>query len=118
MAASFLISMARSSTTNGFKVVEYQRGTNIYGALIARSKYAEIGNFGLSEEGTSSPRSGICKLSQHKDTRTLRVAKTGNRLTKEDTTERRVPPKRKSRKVDSIPRLRRAKAPRIITPER
>ena len=36
---------------NGFKVVEYQRGTNIYDALIARSKYAEIENFGLSEKG-------------------------------------------------------------------
>lgn len=36
---------------NGFKVVEYQRGTNIYDALIARSKYAEIENFGLSKKG-------------------------------------------------------------------
>lgn len=36
---------------NGFKVVEYERGTNIYDALIARSKYAEIENFGLSEKG-------------------------------------------------------------------
>ncbi len=36
---------------NGFKVVEYERGNNIYRALIARSKYADIENFGLSEKG-------------------------------------------------------------------
>ncbi len=36
---------------NGYKVLEYERGSNIYDALIARSKYAEIENFGLSEKG-------------------------------------------------------------------
>jgi len=36
---------------NGFKVLEYERGSNIYHALIARSKYADIENFGLSEKG-------------------------------------------------------------------
>ncbi len=36
---------------NGFKVVEYPLGNNIYRALIARSKYAEIEDFGLSEKG-------------------------------------------------------------------
>lgn len=36
---------------NGFKVVEYERGSNIYHALIARSKYAEIENFGMAEKG-------------------------------------------------------------------
>lgn len=36
---------------NGYKVVEYQRGTPIYQALVARSKYAKWENFGMSEEG-------------------------------------------------------------------
>lgn len=36
---------------NGYKVVEYQRGTPIYQALVARSKYAQWENFGLAEEG-------------------------------------------------------------------
>lgn len=36
---------------NGYKVVEYQRGTPIYNALVARSKYAEYENFGMSPKG-------------------------------------------------------------------
>jgi Domain of Unknown Function (DUF1080) len=36
---------------NGYKVVEYQRGTPIYNALVARSKYAKIENFGMAEKG-------------------------------------------------------------------
>jgi hypothetical protein len=36
---------------NGWKVVEYQRGTPIYQALVARSKYAKWENFGMAEEG-------------------------------------------------------------------
>ncbi len=36
---------------NGFKVVEYDRGSNIYDALVARSKYNTAKNFGLAEEG-------------------------------------------------------------------
>ncbi len=36
---------------NGFKVVEYERGSNIYAALVARSKYAIWEGFGLAEEG-------------------------------------------------------------------
>lgn len=36
---------------NGFKVVEYQRGTNIYNALVARSKYAQWENFGMTPTG-------------------------------------------------------------------
>ncbi len=36
---------------NGFKVVEYNRGDNIYKALVARSKYADFEGFGLSETG-------------------------------------------------------------------
>ena len=36
---------------NGYKVVEYQRGTPIYNALVARSKYAKWENFGMSEKG-------------------------------------------------------------------
>ena len=36
---------------NAYKVVEYQRGTPIYQALVARSKYAQWKNFGLAAEG-------------------------------------------------------------------
>jgi len=36
---------------NGRKVVEYVRGSNIYDALIARSKYAKYENFGTAEKG-------------------------------------------------------------------
>jgi Domain of Unknown Function (DUF1080) len=36
---------------NGYKVVEYQRGTPIYSALVARSKYAKLENFGMAEKG-------------------------------------------------------------------
>lgn len=36
---------------NGYKVVEYQRGTPIYHALVARSKYAQWENFGLAKQG-------------------------------------------------------------------
>lgn len=36
---------------NGNKVVEYQRGSPIYQALVARSKYAKWDNFGMAEKG-------------------------------------------------------------------
>lgn len=36
---------------NGYKVVEYQRGTPIYQALVARSKYAKWENFGMADKG-------------------------------------------------------------------
>jgi hypothetical protein len=36
---------------NGYKVVEYQRGTPIYNALVARSKYAQWENFGMAPAG-------------------------------------------------------------------
>jgi len=36
---------------NGYKVVEYQRGTPIYNALVARSKYSKWENFGMAEKG-------------------------------------------------------------------
>jgi hypothetical protein len=36
---------------NGYKVVEYQRGTPIFYALVARSKYAQWENFGMAEKG-------------------------------------------------------------------
>jgi hypothetical protein len=36
---------------NGYKVVEYVRGNNIYKALVARSKYADWPNFGMAEKG-------------------------------------------------------------------
>lgn len=36
---------------NGRKVVEYERGSNIYKALVARSKYAKHEGFGLAEKG-------------------------------------------------------------------
>lgn len=36
---------------NGYKVVEYTRGTPIYYALVARSKYAKWDNFGMADKG-------------------------------------------------------------------
>ena len=36
---------------NGFKVVEYQRKSNIYNALVARSKYAKYEGFGAADKG-------------------------------------------------------------------
>lgn len=36
---------------NGYKVVEYRRGTPIYNALVARSKYSGWENFGMSDTG-------------------------------------------------------------------
>lgn len=36
---------------NGYKVVEYERGSAIYDALVARSKYAEFENFGKAPKG-------------------------------------------------------------------
>jgi hypothetical protein len=36
---------------NGYKVVEYQRGTPVYQALVARSKYQQWENFGMAEKG-------------------------------------------------------------------
>jgi len=36
---------------NGYKIVEYQRGSPDYNALVARSKYAGWENFGMSEKG-------------------------------------------------------------------
>jgi hypothetical protein len=36
---------------NGYKVVEYQRGTPIYQALVVRSKYAQWENFGMADKG-------------------------------------------------------------------
>ncbi len=36
---------------NGYKVIEYLRGNNIYKALVARSKYATWENFGMAEKG-------------------------------------------------------------------
>jgi len=36
---------------NGRKVVEYTRGSNIYRALVARSKYKDYENFGMVEKG-------------------------------------------------------------------
>ena len=36
---------------NGYKVVEYQRGTPIYYALVARSKYEKIPDFGMAAKG-------------------------------------------------------------------
>jgi hypothetical protein len=36
---------------NGYKVVEYQRGTPIYQVLVARSKYAQWEDFGMADKG-------------------------------------------------------------------
>ncbi|WP_341226568.1 DUF1080 domain-containing protein [uncultured Arcticibacterium sp.] len=36
---------------NGYKVVEYERKSNIFKALVARSKYAKYENFGTADEG-------------------------------------------------------------------
>ena len=36
---------------NGYKVVEYQRGSPTYLALVARSKYASFENFGMADKG-------------------------------------------------------------------
>lgn len=36
---------------NGYKVVEYQRGSPIYQALVARSKYAQWTDFGMAKKG-------------------------------------------------------------------
>jgi hypothetical protein len=36
---------------NGYKVVEYQRGSPIYQVLVARSKYAQWPDFGMAEKG-------------------------------------------------------------------
>jgi hypothetical protein len=36
---------------NGFKVLEYERKSNIYNALVARSKYAKYDGFGAAEKG-------------------------------------------------------------------
>lgn len=36
---------------NGYKVVEYKRGSSIYKALVARSKYVQWKNFGMAEKG-------------------------------------------------------------------
>jgi hypothetical protein len=36
---------------NGYKVVEYQRGTPIYQVLVARSKYAKYPDFGMADAG-------------------------------------------------------------------
>ena len=36
---------------NGWKVIEYQRGTQYFKALVARSKYAGYSNFGMAPKG-------------------------------------------------------------------
>ena len=37
---------------NGYKVVEYVRGGGIFKALVARSKFASVENFGMAEKGS------------------------------------------------------------------
>jgi hypothetical protein len=39
------------ATVNGWKVVEYQRGTQYFYALVAKSKYVVWPNFGMAEKG-------------------------------------------------------------------
>ncbi len=53
---------------NGFKVVQYHRGNNIYRALVARSKYAGKEAFGLAEKGYIS-------LQDHRDKVSFRSIK-------------------------------------------
>ena len=36
---------------NGFKVVEYERKSNVFQALVARSKYANYSGFGMNDKG-------------------------------------------------------------------
>jgi hypothetical protein len=36
---------------NGYRVVEYQRGTQMFSALVARSKYAQWKDFGMAPKG-------------------------------------------------------------------
>ena len=36
---------------NGFKVLEYERKSNIFKALVARSKYEKVNGFGLNDQG-------------------------------------------------------------------
>ena len=36
---------------NGIKVVEYQRGSPLFAALVARRKYEKMEGFGLAEKG-------------------------------------------------------------------
>jgi hypothetical protein len=36
---------------NGFKVIEYERKSNIFQALVARSKYEKYKGFGMNEKG-------------------------------------------------------------------
>ena len=36
---------------NGFKVLEYERKSNIFAALVARSKYKDFEGFGLNDKG-------------------------------------------------------------------
>lgn len=38
---------------NGFKVVEYERNSNIFKALVARSKYEKYPNFGAADKGNA-----------------------------------------------------------------
>jgi hypothetical protein len=37
---------------NGIKVVEYERGSPLFAALVARSKYEKIPGFGLAPKGS------------------------------------------------------------------